>query len=364
MIPLTRTPFTAYINSILNDTRVEIADKISGEIDKVLDSGLLSKGEKVKQFEQKVADYVGTKHAVALNSCTSGLQVVLEALDIGARDKVICPNFTYWSTPQAIRNVGAEPVFVDVKDDYCSFDGHYSHLRRHFATIRVDLFGNYSLSDWISGCPSPTIRDAACGLGLNYKSFEMKDIILVFSFHPRKIITTGEGGMICTNDSELAYKLRLLCGYETRIHKYNLRMNEIQAVMGLVQMEYLDDIIADRQRAAKIYDDLIIDMDRLISIHPHQDGVNQTYQSYVCLIDSEYVSRHMNNHGFIGRMLEYGVETQVGSYFVDERENYPNFALNTNGFKFGLCCLSLPIYYKITEETQQEVIQKLGECLK
>lgn len=342
--------------------------EICEAVGSTLQFGQLSKGKMVTKFEEKVAKYVGTKHAVALNSCTSGLQVVLEALDIGLRDKVICPNFTYWSTPQAIRNVGAEPMFVDVQDDYCSYTCHKSVISfsddRIFAGIAVDLFGNYSCCNYISenadyDYPPIVIRDAACGLGINYKDLIRYDDDLVFSFHPRKLITTGEGGMICTNDDVLAARLKVKCGYGRRVIKYNLRMNEIQAVMGLVQMEYLDQIIENRQRAAKIYDDLITDqLKDKVKIHPHQNEVRQTYQSYVCLLQPD--NNEYFNEGVIGKMRELGVETQVGSYIMDHTPAYGY----SNSWKFHIGCLSLPIYFKVREETQKIVIEKLKECLK
>ena len=379
MIPLTRPPFTPTINGKYSQHRDVIFREIEPAIYNVLQSGILSKGEKVKEFETRVAKYVGTKYAVALNSCTSGLQLTLEALDIGHRDKVICPNFTYPSTRLAIENVEATPVFVDVIKDYCSY-GYISDDWQIHAGIVVDLFGNMSFGDpqRINPCCASeytkeisVIRDAACGLGINYKGRDLEDETLVFSFHPRKIITTGEGGMICTDDKQLTENLRSLAGYEHQVEKYNLRMSDVNAVMGLVQMEYLEDIIADRIRAAKIYDDLIDDhLQGKFVKHPRQQGVRQTFQSYVGMIDykNDFNSRFyktVDGDNIIPQMSKRDVEVQVGSYYVRYWMDRTSRDYHTiNGYRFSRCCLALPMYYKITEAEQQQVITALKEVLK
>lgn len=375
MIPLTRPPFTVYINQRADVDREKIYFKIYHAVDAVLGLGILSKGGQIKKFEDAVVKYVGTKYAIAVNSCTSGLQVVLEALDIGVRDKVVCPNFTYPSTKLVIENVGAMPKFIDVSDDYCSFSIEGTECDRHVgAIIHVDLFGNFSFGDDPISRPQ-IIRDSACGLGLHYRGANiwknhMNDI-LVYSFHPRKIITTGEGGMICTNDEGSDRRLRQLVGYEDQVRKYNLRMSDVQATMGLVQMDYLDDIIADRQRAAKIYDDLIDDhLQGNFKKHPRQEGVNQTFQSYVGRIEynleafrSDFAIWDVASN-VIKEMRDKGIEVQRGSYFVPESTFSSKYKFDPlNGYKFARYCLALPMYYKITEDEQQTVITTLKEVL-
>ena len=237
----------------------------------VLDSGLLTDasyagGKYVREFEQKLASHVGAKHAIAVNSGTAALQTSLMAYNVKAGDEVMIPAFTFEATANVVVACSAKPVFVDIQSDYTidPADIKRKLTSRTKAIIPVHLYGYPVDLDEIreiAGANSVRlIEDAAESLGSEYKGTQIgrtKDSAC-FSLYATKVITSGEGGAITTDNDELADTLRMMRnhgmreGYDTRILGYNFRLPEVQAAIASVQMDRLPKLIEARRRNAMV----------------------------------------------------------------------------------------------------------------
>ena len=243
-------------------------------------SGWLTQGPKVAAFEEAFAARHQVNHALAVTSCTTGLHLTLVALDIGPGDEVIVPAFTWVATANVVIYCGATPVFVDVDRETFNLDVAQVAARvtpRTKAVIAVHLFGRCAeIDDLRAVLPPgvPIVEDAACAAGasLNGKPVGSLGELAAFSFHPRKSVTTGEGGMVTTNDPELAEHINQLRNHgatlsEEQRHRgpkpyllpefnvlgYNYRMTDLQGAVGLVQFQKLDAFIDERARWAAWY---------------------------------------------------------------------------------------------------------------
>jgi perosamine synthetase len=228
-------------------------EEIRGVID-VLQSGTIAEGPRVKQFEEAFASYIGTKHAVAVNSGTAALHVALLARDIGPGDEVIVPPFTFIATANAVLFAGAKPVFADVEPDTFNIDPaeiEKKITRRTRAIIPVDLYGRPARMDEIMAIAKKhrlsVIEDAcqAHGASLGDRKCGSFDVGC-FSFYPTKNMTTSEGGIITTNDAMVAERARMIRSHGSKVRYYheilgyNLRMTDISAAIGLAQLKHID----------------------------------------------------------------------------------------------------------------------------
>jgi len=238
-------------------------------VDEVIESGMLTDasfegGKKVREFEGKVAALLGVKHVVAVNSGTSALQTALMAYGIKAGDEVIVPALTFEATANVVVGCGAKPVFADVLPDYTidPEDVRRKVTPKTRAIIPVHVYGYPADLDTIREIAEPksikVIEDAAESLGAEYRGTQTgnTDHAGCFSLYATKVITSGEGGAVSTNDDELADRMRMVRnhgmkeGYDTRVLGYNLRMPEMAAAMATVQMDKLPDFIVARRRNA------------------------------------------------------------------------------------------------------------------
>lgn len=244
---------------------------------KVLESGTLTDpsmngGPYVREFEKELAKYTGVKEAVVVNSGTSALQIALMALNVGPGDEVIIPSFTFAATAGAVMLVGAKPVFVDI--DLSTYnispEGFKKAVNeRTKAVIPVDLYGLPAEMDEINEIANyygiSVIEDACQAQGAKYKSRMAGGLgeVGCFSFYPGKVMTTGEGGAILTNNSELAEKMRMIRthgqvkGYDSKILGGNFRMTEISAAIGVAQLKKLPKFLEKRAENAKILLELL-----------------------------------------------------------------------------------------------------------
>ena len=230
-------------------------------VSNVLASGMIAQGKKVKEFEDAIARFVGTKYAVAVSSGTSSLHVALLCLGVGNDDEVIMPSYVCSSPYFATMQAGAVPKIVDIdpKDmNICAATAKSAISSKTKAIVVPHMFGNPAELDELLDLDIPVIEDCAQSLGAEYRKRQVGSFgaVSVFSFYATKMITTGEGGMILTNDHDLFGKMVELRDYDKKAlqpTKYNYKMTDFQAALGLSQLKKLQSFIESRRRIASLY---------------------------------------------------------------------------------------------------------------
>jgi perosamine synthetase len=353
----------------------------------VIASGWVSQGPKVRKFEEAFAARVGAPEAVATTSCTTALHLALYALGVGPGDEVIVPSLSFIATANAVWQCGATPVFADIDPltynlDPAAAERAINERTRVIMPVHqvglpadmdrfVELGERYGVS---------IVEDAACAIGARYKGRPVGSLspLACFSFHPRKVITTGEGGMIAVHDSATAERLRRLRahamdtsdlarhrardvifeGYPER--GFNVRMTDMQAAMGLCQLEALDDILAKRRRAAERYTVALSDIPGL---EPPYDPpyAERTWQSYcVRVAPGAGISRTE----LMRRLLSDGIPTRRGVMAIHKEAAYANTAQPLPHTEAAADeVLMLPIFPDLTEDQQDYVIDRLAAHL-
>ena len=302
-------------------------------------SGWLTSGPKVREFEQLFAERHGVKHALAVTSATTALHLALVALGIKEEDEVIVPAFTWVSTANVVLYCGAKVVFVDI--DPFTFNINPEDLSKRItsktkAIIPVHLFGLCADMDKIKEVAGkiPLIEDGACAAGASYKGTPAGGLgtIGCFSFHPRKSVTTGEGGMITTNDDKLAEIMGMLRNHgasiseEQRHHGakpymlpdfnalgYNYRMTDLQGAVGVVQIKKLDQFINEREKWANFYTK---ELDSIPWLRTPKHGADYKHgwQSFVTFVD---VSKSPASRNEIMELLQQqGISTRPGTHAI------------------------------------------------
>ena len=315
-------------------------------------TGWITSGPKVREFEQLFAERHQVKHAIAVTSATTALHLSLVALGIGPGDEVIVPAFTWVSTANVVLYQGAKVVFCDI--DTKTFNIDPQKLKDKItpntkAIMAVHLFGLCADIDAIKEvAPNiPIIEDAACAAGAAYKGTPAGGLgeLGCFSFHPRKSVTTGEGGMVTTNSDELAEKVSCLRNHgasiseEQRHHGprpyilpdfdvmgFNYRMTDLQGAVGVVQIKKLDRFIDERAEWAAYYREQLKDLDWL-QLPEINDDFKHGWQSFVTLVD-ESKAPHSRNK-IMELLQERGISTRPGTHAV----HMLNFYANTYGIK-------------------------------
>jgi dTDP-4-amino-4,6-dideoxygalactose transaminase len=281
-------------------------------VEAVLDSGWVAQGPKVAAFEAAVCAALGAPHGVATSSCTTALHLALHALGVGPGDEVVVPSLSFIATTNAPRYVGARPVFADVDLDTQNLTAATVEEALGPATravIVVHQAGTPADVEAIEAVCAPhgvtMIEDAACAIGSTYRGRPIGGGRLVaLSFHPRKLLTTGEGGMLLTQDTMLAARLRRLRehGMAVTAHErhasptvvmesydelgFNYRMTDLQAAVGLVQLDKLDVMVAERRWLAERYRAALDDVAGVLLPGDPPHGTTN-YQSYVVRLDDD-----------------------------------------------------------------------------
>jgi len=356
----------------------------------VLASGHLVQGSQVAAFESHVAERAGTGFAVAVSNCTAALHLSLLALGVQAGDLVIVTAYSWVATANVIELCGAHPVFVDIRPDTFNMDpsvlesvlkrlmGNRETARRVKAILPVHAFGLMAgmteIMDLADRYGIPVVEDGACALGASLEGRPAGSWgrLGCFSFHPRKAVTTGEGGMIAGNDGELIRRLKALRNHGQDPHSpspdfilpgLNYRMTEFQAALGITQMKKLDHIISSRKKLAQDYEEFLRETSLTLPVVP--PGHSPVFQSYVVLLPKED-SAFRND--LIARLKEGGVEAAIGTW------NMPmtSFFRARYGFKKGdfpvadhvfARSLTLPLYAHMTRSDQEKVTGELKKSL-
>jgi dTDP-4-amino-4,6-dideoxygalactose transaminase len=366
-----------------------LGDEEAAEVRKVIFSGWVSQGPRVIEFENEVSKYVGTRFAVATNSCTSALHLALITSGIKQGDKVICPAFTCMATADAIIHAGGIPVFADIERETFNIDpDHVAELvtEKTAAIMAVHQIGLPADIDSLEKIAKQhdlfIIEDGACSLGARYKGRYVGGLgnPTCFSFHPRKTITTGEGGMLLTNDEKKAEQARILRSHGVSVsdlvrhkalgtlqHEYvaagfNYRFTDMQAAIGLVQMKKIDEIIRQRLDQAQYYNEQIAEIE---DIKPPfvPKYATHAYTSYLITVESSKVERDT----LLDRLSKKGISCRKGiqplykePYFRNTLRNYElpqteYAARNT---------LFLPIFPGLKRSDQDYIIKSIKDSLK
>lgn len=351
-------------------------------IQKVFESGMLTEWNVTAEFEKKFAEYLGVKNAVATTSCTTALDLALFALNITHGDEVVVPDFTYPATGNVVFHVGAKPVLVDI--DAKTYNVNPERIEAAInsktkAVIPVHLFGQCAEMEKIMEIAEEhdlkVIEDAACGIGSIHHGKKAGTFgnASCFSFHPRKILATGEGGMLVTDDDDLAERARVLKNHgitkapnsRPRFVKagYNFRLNDIASAIGLVQLKKVPVFIRERARLARRYADLLA-AEKQVETPYVASGNNHTYQTYCIKIKKEKVRDRL-----IVDLAAKGIETQIGTYALhlqpvyEENKETKGESLSVSEAAFSNT-LSLPMYNGLTEKEQEYVCENLAGLLR
>jgi len=358
-------------------------------IARVIRSGWVTQGEMVEAFERRVADYVGAPYGVATSSCTTALHLALRLSGVGEGDEVIVPSLSYIATANPILYQKATPVFADVDLETYNLDPLKAEERITKRTKAIVVVHQLGLSadldaflDLARRYGLLLIQDAACALGAEYKGRKIGGIgdLACVSFHPRKIITTGEGGMLLTCDKATSDKARMLRSHGASVsdlvrHRaqrvlfekyeevgYNYRMTDIQAAMGLAQMQKLQEILDKRRMLAGRYNELLKALPWIV---PPREPVyaTHTYQSYcIRVADNCPVARDE----IMARMLEFGIATRAGCMAIHREASYRALAEGSKlpvTEKVADTTLLIPLFPSMSTGMQDEVVGRLGEIL-
>jgi dTDP-4-amino-4,6-dideoxygalactose transaminase len=362
------------------------------EIDEVVDclrNNWLTTGPKVEIFEKDFAAFVGAKHAVAVNSCTAALTVALAALGVGPGDEVIVPTLTFCATANVVEHRGARPVVVDIADDLQidtkSIKKSISLNTRaiipvHYGGLACDLNPILELARHNNLC---VIEDAAHAVGADYdgRKIGSHDSLTAFSFYPSKNITTGEGGMLTTNDDRLASKIRLLsrsgihrptgidsCGawnYEVLEAGYKSNMMDLQAAIGIHQLRRLPGFIYRRRQIAERYKNAFADLPEL-SLPTDLSDRQHTYYLYtVRLVPG--ITR-LDRRSFMAQLNQAGIQTSVHFVPLHRHPFYRSkYGYSAEQFPIAekVCdqIVSLPLYPSLSDHDLAYVITRVREVV-
>ena len=353
----------------------------------VIASGWISQGPRVREFEVEFAARVGAAEAVATSNCTTALQLALYVSGVRPGDEVIVPSMSFIATANAVWQCGATPVFADVDPRTFNLDPDAAEraitgrtraiMPVHQLGLPADMDRFFELADRHG---LELVEDAACAVGARYRSRPIGSLgpLACFSLHPRKVITTGEGGMITLGDTELAARLRQLRQHamdvsdvarhqarDVLIESYpergwNFRMTDMQAALGLCQLELLDEILAERRRLAGRYTAAI---EHIPFLEPPYDPgyADRTWQSYaVTLTDDAPISRNE----LMRRLLLDGVPTRRGVMAIHTERAYADATVDLpHTEEASARSLMLPLFAGLSEEQQDCVLERLAAHL-
>lgn len=350
-------------------------------------SGWVAQGPRVAEFEEAFASAIGTGHAVAVSSCTTALHLALVAAGIGPGDEVVVPSLSFIATANAARYVGAVPVFADVDEitqNLTPTTVEPCLTPRTRAVILVDQAGVPADFAAIRALCEPhritVVQDAACAAGSEYRGRPVgaDAYLAAFSFHPRKLLTTGEGGMVVTPDADVAARLRRLREHGMDMSAadrhasrqpvleryletgYNFRMTDIQAAVGLVQLGKLSRLIARRRVQARRYQGLLESVPGIRTVTDPAYGTTN-YQSFWVLLPDDFpVSRN----DLLRRLADAGVSARRGTMAAHLEPAYHDVAHRPLPVTERLTSrtLILPLFHDLTEAEQDLVVSVIADA--
>ncbi|NOI82336.1 DegT/DnrJ/EryC1/StrS family aminotransferase [Vibrio tubiashii] len=353
-----------------------------------IESGWLTQGPKVAEFEKQFAELHGVKYALAVTSCTTGLHLALAAMGVGPGDEVIVPAFTWVATANVVLYCGATPVFVDVSPVTFNMDPEQVAAKvtdKTKAIIPVHLFGLCANINAIKAVLPERVKileDAACAAGAKFDGKYAGGLgdAAAFSFHPRKSITTGEGGMVTTNDDKLFEIMSQMRNHgatiseEQRHHGpkpyilpdfnllgFNYRMTDLQGSVGLVQLPKLKGFIEERARWAHYYREELSSIEWLILPEEPSDG-KHGWQSFVTFVDPEKAP--LSRNSLMEKLQALGVSTRPGTHAVHMLDLYQTkFGFGADDFPGAKSCndntMAIPLHNRMSKEDYAYVVNAL-----
>jgi perosamine synthetase len=344
-------------------------------------SGWITQGPRVEEFENEFTKLTGAKYAVAVSNCTTALHLALIVAGIKADDEVICPSLSYIATANSIRYVGAIPVFAEVCDDYNLDINDIEHriTKKTKAILLVHQLGMPGNIDEVKRiCKKYSlqlIEDAACAIGSCYKNkmIGSHSELVCFSFHPRKVITTGDGGMITTSRLDYYERLKKLRQHGMSVNDrvrhlskkvifekyeelgYNYRLTDIQASVGIQQIKKLNEIVKRRREIASMYSDAFKDIE---CIKLPKDNVHTytNFQSYSIILDHNCP---ISRDELMQKLLDLGIATRKGVMLAHKEKAYEDFDSKNLGNSEFLSnhSILLPLYVPMSNNDIYHVIK-------
>lgn len=360
-------------------------DEAKAAYDTIL-SGWITQGPKVAELEEKFARYTGAKYAVAVSNCTTALHLAMIVSGIKDGDEVICPSMSYIATANSIMYVRAKPVFAEV-NRYYNLDAADVEKRitsNTKAILLVHQVGMPADIDVFTKLAAKyglkLIEDAACAAGSAYKGAKIgsHSELVCFSFHPRKVISTGDGGMITTNNESYYQRMKLLRQHGMNIsdrvrHEsnkivfedhvevgYNYRMTDIQAAVGIKQLEKLDWIIGERRKIAMRYHEAFKNIEG-IRIPSEEEGYFSNYQSYSIYLEK---NARVSRDDLMQQMLDKGVATRRGIMTSHRETAYRELKVSlpvSEDLSDNSICL--PLYIPMSDNDINTVIESVKSIL-
>jgi dTDP-4-amino-4,6-dideoxygalactose transaminase len=364
-------------------TKPDVGDAELERLAAVVRSGWLTQGAETFEFERVVAERTGARHGVATTSATTALHIAFVLLGVGPGDEVLLPSYTHIATANAVRYTGATPRFVDIRPDTYNIDERLLEqavTANTRAILAVDQVGLPAELEAICGIASRhglrVVEDAACALGSIYRGKPIGSIsdLTVFSFHPRKVITTGEGGMVMTNDDAWAEEARSLVSHGESVldvdrHSaarplveefprlgFNYRLTNLQGALGVAQMARLDGIVEARRRLAGRYNEAF---GGLAGIEPpvEPEGVEPNYQSYMVRVTERSATKRDE---LMAKLREHGIASRPGITAIHRQPIYRSDAIELpETDRAADTCLILPLFPRMTAAEQEAVIQRV-----
>jgi dTDP-4-amino-4,6-dideoxygalactose transaminase len=353
-------------------------------------SGWVTQGPQVAAFEKEFAAYVGAPHACAVSNCTTALHLALHVLGVGPGDEVVTVSHSFIATANVVRYCGATPVFVDVDPATFNMDPGLIDAAitpRTKAIMPVHQIGMPCDMPAILKVAErhglPVVEDAACAVGSEIRSASgawekvgrPHGTVACFSFHPRKLLTTGDGGMLTTRDASLDARFRLLRQHSMSVSDrvrhaantvifeeypelgFNYRITDIQAAVGRVQLKRLPELLAERRRMAARYADELKEVPGLVVPHV-PDWARTNFQSFAVRVTSDYP---MTRDALMQSLLEKGISTRRGIMNAHQEAAYADFATRPLPESEAArdSVILLPLFAGMTADDQQSVIDAM-----
>jgi len=360
----------------LKEQTASIRSDLDKAIARILDKGNFVLGEEVESFEKEAAEYLRVKHAVGLNSGTDALVIALRALNVGEGDEVITSPFTFFATAEAICLVGANPVFADIEEN--SFNIDVDEVKKLItkktkAVIPIHLYGRIAgsknekidMSDLKEACQGiPIIEDACQAFGAGDPRAGGLGSIGCFSFYPTKNLSAfGDGGLLTTNDPEIAQKSRMLrqhgekSRYNNELLGYNSRLDAIQAAVLRVKLKHISKWNLQRREAAKRYEELLKRTEGILVPEITCGHIFHQYTVRILDMSRDALKEEMQKRGVVS-MVYYPIPANKLPVF---QNRFPSCPISE---KLSKEVLSLPIWPEIKPEQQNQVVKVLLDSMK